>query len=134
MKGAEFESLLCSILKDHGYWALNIPKNQSGAQPFDVVALRNKHICGIDCKVCSDKTGYFSFSRIEDNQWLAFEMFNARVTGTVGIAIFHDWKIYFYEHAELKRLNAQKSGLTVDPVHLWFDADEVKRGYVLWKR
>lgn len=106
MTGNEFEKYFCSLLQEKGYWALNIPKNSSGAQPFDVIAIKRDDIewkvMAIDCKVCS--RGIFQLSRVEDNQWLAFETFSRKIgyeyyngMGSVfiGIMAYYNEKVYF---------------------------------------
>lgn len=79
MNSDEFEQITCKILRKNGYWALNIPKNKSGAQPFDVIAIKRNWIYAIDCKVCG--TARFALSRVEDNQWLAMEDIRKRADG-----------------------------------------------------
>ena len=93
MTGTQFEKAFCRELFNNGYWALNIPRSQNGSQPFDVIAVRGEKIVAVDCKVCS--TPRFSLSRIEDNQWSAFEMLSARApNAVVGIVCWCD-ALYF---------------------------------------
>ena len=63
--GNRFESELCELLFNNGFWTHNLAQNQAG-QPADVIAVRNKVAYLIDCKVCSGKG--FPLSRIEENQ------------------------------------------------------------------
>jgi Holliday junction resolvase len=63
--GNRFESELCELLFNNGFWTHNLTQNQAG-QPADVIAVRNKVAYLIDCKVCSGKG--FPLSRIEENQ------------------------------------------------------------------
>ena len=61
--GTTFESELCEILSQNGFWAHNLAQNSAG-QPADVIAVRNKTAYLIDCKVspvservqCTDAT------------------------------------------------------------------------------
>lgn len=69
--GNDFESEFCKILSEHGYWCHNLAQNSAG-QPADVIAVKDTIAFLIDCKVCSSDR--FPFSRIEDNQELAMEM------------------------------------------------------------
>lgn len=59
--GTTFESELCEILSQNGFWAHNLAQNSAG-QPADVIAVRNKTAYLIDCKVCSRNK--YSLSRI----------------------------------------------------------------------
>lgn len=69
--GNHFESVLCDILSDHGWWAHNMAQNETG-QPADVIAVKNNIAVLIDCKVCSNDT--FPLSRVEGNQYGAMTM------------------------------------------------------------
>lgn len=106
MTGAEFEVALCKMLRNRGFWALNIPKNKFGAQPFDVIAMRGAEVWAVDCKVCS--VPRLPLSRIEDNQWLSFGVMKARTRAICGFVCSYKSELYFIpvEVAE----NAQKSG------------------------
>lgn len=68
--GTTFESELCEILSQNGFWAHNLAQNSAG-QPADVIAVRNKTAYLIDCKVCSRNK--YSLSRMEDNQHFSME-------------------------------------------------------------
>lgn len=69
--GNDFEAEFCEILSEHGYWCHNLAQNSAG-QPADVIAAKDSVAYLIDCKVCSNDR--FQFSRIEENQELAMEM------------------------------------------------------------
>lgn len=132
ISGSDFETLFCLILKRFGFWALNIPKNRYGAQPFDVIAVNRTHILAVDCKVCSDKDGRFKVSRIEDNQWMAFETIKKRAVCAAGIVIFHDWNVYLYEYEQLAKVCG--SVIKTDKSHLLFDEEIVKKEWTKWKQ
>ena len=125
--GNEFEGAFCELLKSIGYWALNIPKNKSGAQPFDVIALKGSSVLAIDCKVCQGKR--FPIDRIEDNQWLAFQTVYDKSIACVGIAVLHDGDVYFFNYIELVKL--KEAGVPSIPVskrvqNIWFSEDVIK--------
>ena len=129
MTGQQFEKAFCEILQSMGYWALNIPKNASGAQPFDVIAIHGFHSMAIDCKVC--KADRFPVDRIEDNQWAAFNCIYERADNCdVGIMVYHDGDIYFFKYKELK--DAVECGWKSLPLkrsntwNLWMTKEEVK--------
>ena len=98
MTGEEFEIIVCNWLKDNGYWALLIPRNKSGAQPFDILAIRNSEIYAVDCKVCSEPR--LRLSRIEDNQWLAFESIKKKTSATCGFVWYHEGKTGFIDYED----------------------------------
>ena len=93
MTGAEFEIALCKAFKSKGFWALNIPRNKFGAQPFDVIAIKRREIWAVDCKVCS--TSRLPISRIEDNQWLAFEQMKKLTEANCGFICLYKNELYF---------------------------------------
>lgn len=107
MTGKEFETMFTELLSNQGFWVLNIPKNESGAQPFDIIALRteglNTTIYAFDCKVCSKNR--FPLNRVEDNQWLALEDFRRKVGLRVksGIVCYHNRNIYRIDFDKLER-------------------------------
>ena len=69
--GNDFEQELCEILADAGYWVHNFANRKNG-QPADIIAVKNGKAYLIDAKVCSYEV--FPFSRIEENQQLAMDM------------------------------------------------------------
>jgi Holliday junction resolvase len=89
--GNSFESELCEILFNHGFWCHNLAQNQAG-QPADVIAVRNRQAYLIDCKVCS--SGFFTFSRLEDNQILSMDLWKDSGNGTGWFAVKFDDRIY----------------------------------------
>ena len=75
--GAAFEREMCELLASHGFWTHRIAPNRAGQQPADIIAVKCNYHTLIDCKVISTRAG-LPFSRIEDNQLLAMERFDAR--------------------------------------------------------
>lgn len=69
--GSDFEKEACKILSDMGYWVHFMTPDVRGAQPFDIIAVKNGVPFAIDCKTSVSKK--FSLSRLEDNQIFAFE-------------------------------------------------------------
>lgn len=126
MTGNEFEKYFCQILRANGYWTLNIPKNVYGAQPFDVIAMRGDSVLAIDCKVCSGQAR-FPLSRIEDNQWTAFEDIYDRTFAWVGIAVLYQEEIYFFQYSELvSALKKGKKSISMDVFHRWMDKKSIE--------
>ena len=69
--GNDFEQELCEILADSGYWVHNFANRKNG-QPADIIAVKDGGAYLIDAKVCSYEV--FPFKRIEENQYLAMDM------------------------------------------------------------
>ena len=92
--GAQFEKEFCQYLAKNGWWAHFLSPNASGAQPFDIIAMRNRDVYAIDCKTCAD--GRFPISRIEDNQRLAFtNIIWKSASVKCGLAILYNDEIYY---------------------------------------
>lgn len=70
--GDEWEKGACDILKERGYWVHFIEPNKAGAQPFDIIAVKNGKAIAIDCKTLAESKKYFSLDRLEENQKYAF--------------------------------------------------------------
>lgn len=69
--GTAFEREMCAKLAEYGFWVHFISPDARGAQPFDIIAVKDgKAIVG-DCKTSSRKR--FGIDRLEDNQIMAFE-------------------------------------------------------------
>lgn len=104
MTGQEFERYFCEWAKRQGWWALNIPRTQSGQQPFDIIAIKDNSVIAVDCKVISGNSGVFPLARIEDNQWLAFWSIRKRsAQALVGVIVWHEpsRRMYFISYEEL---------------------------------
>lgn len=69
--GSKFEKYICQRLAEKGYWVHFIVPDIRGAQPFDIIAVKNGTAYAIDCKTCV--ADVFNISRLEDNQVMAFE-------------------------------------------------------------
>ena len=110
--GMQFEKFMCKELARRGWWAHFMSPGPGGAQPFDIIAIRGSHILAIDCKTCVTKT--FPYSRIEDNQRLAFDALmdksdSRRIKS--GFAISYGDRIVFlpYEQVITDEKNGKKS-------------------------
>ena len=101
MTGPEFEHKLCLWFREHGYWALNVPKNQFGAQPFDVLAIKGSMIWAVDAKVCSEPR--LRLNRVEDNQMLAFDAISQKTDALCGFMCLHDGLVYFVPYEDVKK-------------------------------
>ena len=125
MTGEQFENLFCELMKKIGYWALKIPRNNAGAQPFDVIAIRGYSVFAIDCKVCS--RGVFELRRVEDNQWSAFKVISERTNANVGIMAYYDGCIYCIPYRTLKECSeAGMKSIKLTKLMLWMSKQEVE--------
>ena len=69
--GTEFERKVCRILSNDNWWVHFISPDNRGAQPFDIIAVKNGLALAADCKTSASR--WFSINRLEDNQIMAFE-------------------------------------------------------------
>ena len=92
MTGSEFESAFTKWLFDKGFWALNIPRNKFGAQPFDIIAIKGNIVWAIDCKVCAEKR--LDLRRVEPNQYAAFEVLQERTKARCSFVCLNGKTVY----------------------------------------
>jgi Holliday junction resolvase len=114
--GNHFESELCEILSYHGFWVHNLAQN-SAEQPADVIAVKNDKSYLIDCKVCSN--GKFAFSRIEDNQELAMELWKDCGNGLGWFALKFREGIYMVDMGSMINARNHHSELTQDLAEIY---------------
>lgn len=98
--GTEWERQFCKMLADDGYWVHFITPDNRGAQPFDIIAVRNGVAYAYDCKTCVSNT--FSISRLEDNQMMAFDKWLACGNSMPHIAVLHNDKTFLLPYDLLK--------------------------------
>ena len=111
--GNTFESELCEILFKHGFWSHNMAQNQAG-QPADVIATKNGESYLIDCKVCSDSR--FPLSRVEENQSLSMELWEACGNGDGWFALKVPEEIIMIPYSIIKALSYEKSVLSMTDI------------------
>lgn len=68
--GTEFEREMLAKFSEHGWWAHFISPDNRGAQPFDIIAVKDGVAVAGDCKTCKLKS--FALRRLEQNQIMAF--------------------------------------------------------------
>lgn len=97
--GTAFEREMVKILSENGYWVHFISPDNRGAQPFDIIAVKNGIALAADCKTCEDHI--FRISRLEWNQRLAFQKWID--CGNVMPVIFvkYNEKIYMIDYDRL---------------------------------
>jgi penicillin-binding protein-related factor A (putative recombinase) len=109
-KGAEVEALVCAVLRRHRYWAHDMARSASGAQPADVAAMRGGSNYLIDAKNVRPEEISFPFSRIEPNQRQSME-YALTVCGITGagfaVRFERDGRLMFLPFQDVKRIEAQ---------------------------
>lgn len=98
--GTAFEREVCELLAQEGYWVHFIVPDARGAQPFDIIAVKDGKASAIDCKTCVAKN--FNISRLEDNQIMAFDKWLKCGNGMPLLAVKHKDKIHWISYNELQ--------------------------------
>jgi Holliday junction resolvase len=114
--GNGFESDLCDLLFESGYWCHNLAQNASG-QPADVIAVKNGRAYLIDCKVCS--RGRFPFSRVEENQDLSMKLWEESGNGEGWFALQCAGHIFMITHSTMVTVAAQQSSLSYNDMCMY---------------
>ena len=107
--GNQFEAEFAEMLANEGYWVHLLAQNSAG-QPADVIAVKDGEAYLIDCKVCSH--GRFPFTRIEDNQELAMELWKDCGNGNGWFALKFDQDVYMVDMAAMKNASTHHSAMT----------------------
>ena len=100
--GTDFEKELCKRLAERGYWVHFIAPDERGAQPFDIIAVKDGVAHAIECKTLADTTKYFPITRLEENQILAFEKWLACGNCEPVVAVYWRKEIHAINYSELK--------------------------------
>ena len=122
--GTLFERQMVDFLNINGWWVHFISPDNTGAQPFDIIAVGyGGEVLGIDCKTSSKPT--FPLSRVEDNQRYAFKKFE-KAGGKAFLAVKYEDVVYKVPYSLIENCSAKSIRL-----------DECKiiareRGGVLW--
>lgn len=114
--GTEFEREFCNLLASRGYWVHFISPAPNGGQPFDVIAVKGGEAYAFDCKTSVSEK--FPFTRLEENQIMAFERWKACGNNEPKIAIKYDDKIYLVNYSYLKKMGVVHLGKESLFVHL----------------
>ena len=100
--GTQFEREFCDLLASRGYWVHFISPAPNGAQPFDVIAVKNGKAWCYDCKTNAKRV--FGMDRLEDNQIMAFEKWMRCGNTIPRIAVKYDNRIYIVNYLILKEM------------------------------
>ncbi len=98
-KGTKFEQKVCKMLADNGWWVHFLTPDNRGAQPFDIIAVKDGNAMAIDCKTCVDNV--FRISRLEENQKYAFQKWQDCGNWFAGIYIEHNDRLYIISYDDL---------------------------------
>lgn len=99
-KGTAFERWICRELAKEGYWVHFLSPDSRGAQPFDIIAVKNGEAAAMDCKTSDDHI--FRIGRLEENQVMAFDTWLKADNDECVIAVLHDSNVYIVDYGYLK--------------------------------
>lgn len=116
--GTSFEREVCEHFANRGFWVHFLAPDSRGAQPFDVIAVKNGRAIAIECKTLADSKRYFTIDRLEDNQKFAFRRWMETGNPSPIIAIKHRNRIVFVGYDELVKKHNGK-----------LDMNEVDNGF-----
>ena len=100
--GTEFEREMCEILREDGYWVHFMSPDNTGAQPFDIIAVKNGYAIASDCK--TSESPIFRMNRLEWNQVSAFDYWIKCNNGNPVIWVKYKGDIYLVMYLQLKML------------------------------
>lgn len=101
LKGTNFEREVCDILSKKGYWVHFLSPDARGAQPFDVIAVKDGEAFVADCKTCD--YAIFPLTRLEDNQINAFGKWVRCGNPEPVILVKHFFDIYAIPYSKLMK-------------------------------
>ena len=111
--GTEFEREFCRLLASEGWWVHFITPAATGAQPFDVIAVRDGCAMAYDCKTSAKKA--FSLTRLEENQKMAFEKWIRCGNAEPQIAVKYQDHIYLIGYITLK----ERGSVNIDEMQIF---------------
>lgn len=119
--GTDFETEFCELLASRGYWVHFISPAPNGGQPFDVVAAKGGEAFAFDCKTCA--ANRFTYSRLEDNQIMAFELWMKCGNNEPRVAVKHKGAIYLIPYKVLK----EKQSVALDNSYwyAWSEKEDI---------
>ena len=115
--GSKFEHEMCEELARRGWWVHFISPDFRGAQPFDIIAVKDGYPMAIDCKTTVRPILYFE--RLEFNQIMSFERWLKIVKTEPQIAIKYKNAIYMVDYTQLK---VQKK-VDVNEIACWSETE-----------
>ena len=113
--GDEYEREVVDLLFKQGYWVHFVERNKAGAQPFDIIAVKNERAYAIDCKTLDDKEKYFRLSRLEDNQITSFQRWLQCGNNMPLVFVKHDGTTHVVRFEEL----IKNGKVNIDEISSW---------------
>lgn len=98
--GSAFEREMCDVLAKRGYWVHFMSPDNRGAQPFDLIFVKNGEAFVADCKTCDRP--YLRLDRLEDNQIMAFDRWLSCGNRMPLLFVKYDEKVYRIRYDILK--------------------------------
>lgn len=98
--GTAFEKFVCRKLAEDGWWVHFMIPDARGAQPCDIIAVKDGKAVIMDCKTSKDHI--FRVGRLEDNQVYCFERWRQCGNSEPIIAIEYKDRCIFLPYAELQ--------------------------------
>ena len=106
--GTAFERRMCRVLSNLGFWVHFITPDARGAQPFDIIAVKDQRAVAIECKTIAKGKRAFPYDRLEDNQKCAFEFWVKCGNIMPIIAVEQEGRIYGVTYSRLKEEKSVK--------------------------
>lgn len=95
--GKKFEEELCDYFSNQGYYVIYNEKGITGAQPCDIVIIKNNIATLVEAKNLDNKSGLFNLERVEENQRMAFRHFKKCKNSNFILAIKWNNKVWFID-------------------------------------
>lgn len=113
--GKKFEDEFCWFLSNNGFYVIYNEKNASGAQPVDVIALKNNEPFMFECKNLENKSGLFPLSRVESNQLHAYKKYTDCGNSKFALAILWNDNVYIIDFYLLQFFDKSINLKNVEP-------------------
>lgn len=97
--GTQFERRFVEMLAKRGFWVHFIEPNRQGAQPFDIIAIKDDKPYAFDCK--TSVRNKFSYNRLEVNQVSSFTKLRSVGCEHIYISVLYDDDVYLIRFEEL---------------------------------
>ena len=99
--GMMFEQAVVTLLREDGYWVHFLTPDARGAQPFDIIAVKDGRARAIDCKTCS--LPFITLRRLETNQQFAFDRWISCGNDMPEVICKFEDKVYRIPYSLLKK-------------------------------
>lgn len=93
--GKKFEEELCWWFANRDFFVIYNEKGATGAQPCDIIVIKNNFTRLIECKNLENSRGIFNLDRIEANQFMAYNRYKKCNNSAFELAILWSNNVYF---------------------------------------